>query len=154
MCQSVPWLLARTTDPQRGNSLHCTAENSLPLPNFYVRPKHILSATSAQNFSFLWFMPSLGVRSPWMCISSHCQKVFLWPVMENSILKFNKLTSFFVLCLWQWSEDFYITYLFFNWPKPRKHHFFSQFWAVEKKFKFESGQFSLALFGFTLCFLM
>ena len=23
----------RTTDAQRGNSLHCTAENSLPLPN-------------------------------------------------------------------------------------------------------------------------
>ena len=25
---------ARTTDAQRGNSLHCTAENSLPLSNF------------------------------------------------------------------------------------------------------------------------
>ena len=25
---------ARTTDAQRGNGLHCTAENSLPLPNF------------------------------------------------------------------------------------------------------------------------
>jgi len=25
---------SRTTDTQRGNSLHCTAENSLPLPNF------------------------------------------------------------------------------------------------------------------------
>ena len=24
----------RTTDTQRGKSLHCTAENSLPLPNF------------------------------------------------------------------------------------------------------------------------
>ena len=41
---------ARTTDAQRGNILHCTAENSLPLPNFQVRPKHILSATSAQFF--------------------------------------------------------------------------------------------------------
>ena len=29
---AVNW--ARTTDTQRGNSLHCTAENSLPLPNF------------------------------------------------------------------------------------------------------------------------
>ena len=27
-------LLSRTTDAQRGNSLYCTAENSLPLPNF------------------------------------------------------------------------------------------------------------------------
>ena len=27
-------LVPRTTDAQRGNSLHCTAENSLPLPNF------------------------------------------------------------------------------------------------------------------------
>ena len=26
--------ITRTTDAQRGNSLHCTAENSLPLPNF------------------------------------------------------------------------------------------------------------------------
>ena len=26
----------------------------------------ILSATSAQIFGFLWFMPSLGVRSPWL----------------------------------------------------------------------------------------
>ena len=25
---------SRTMDAQRGNSLHCTAENSLPLPNF------------------------------------------------------------------------------------------------------------------------
>ena len=43
----------RTTDAQRGNSLHCTAENSLPLPNFQVRPKQILSATSAQFFRYL-----------------------------------------------------------------------------------------------------
>ena len=28
------WECPRTTDAQRGNSLHCTAENSLPLPNF------------------------------------------------------------------------------------------------------------------------
>jgi hypothetical protein len=56
---------ARTTDAQSGNSLHCMAENSLPLPNFYVRPKHILSATSAQFFRYLWFIPSLGVRRPW-----------------------------------------------------------------------------------------
>ena len=28
------WLLPRTTDAQRGNSLHCTAENSIPIPNF------------------------------------------------------------------------------------------------------------------------
>ena len=25
---------ARTTDAQRGNSLHCTAGNSIPIPNF------------------------------------------------------------------------------------------------------------------------
>ena len=54
----------RTTDTQKENSLHCTAENSIPIPNFLVRPKHILSAISAQIFRFLWFMPSLGVCSP------------------------------------------------------------------------------------------
>ena len=42
---------ARTAQPK----------NQLPLPNFLVRPKHVLSATSAQIFRFL---PSLGVRSP------------------------------------------------------------------------------------------
>ena len=31
-------LWARTTDAQRGNSLHCTAENSLPLPNTALLP--------------------------------------------------------------------------------------------------------------------
>ena len=42
-----PRIESRTTDAQRENSLHCTAENSIPIPNFMVRPKHILSATSA-----------------------------------------------------------------------------------------------------------
>ena len=42
----------RTTYAQRGNSLHCTAENSIPMPNFQVRPEHILSATSAQFFTY------------------------------------------------------------------------------------------------------
>ena len=41
----------RTTDAQRGNSLHCTVENSIP--NFQVWRQHILSATSAQIFRFL-----------------------------------------------------------------------------------------------------
>ena len=43
----------RTTDTQRENSLHCTAENSLPLPNCMVWRQHILSATSAQFFRYL-----------------------------------------------------------------------------------------------------
>ena len=30
----VWWILSRTTDAQRGNSLHCKAENSIPIPNF------------------------------------------------------------------------------------------------------------------------
>ena len=54
------WCGTRTTDAQRGNSLHCTAENSIPIPNFQVRPKHILCATSAQFFRYLWFMPYIG----------------------------------------------------------------------------------------------
>ena len=60
------WLSPRTTDARWGNRFHCRAENPLPLPNFYLRPKHILSAISAQNFRFLWFMPSMGVGSPWL----------------------------------------------------------------------------------------
>ena len=57
--------LPRTTDSQRVNNLHFMAENSIKIPNFQVRPKHNLSATSAQFFRYFWFMPSLGVRSPW-----------------------------------------------------------------------------------------
>jgi hypothetical protein len=30
----LQYFAARTTDAQRGNSLHCTAENSIPIPNF------------------------------------------------------------------------------------------------------------------------
>ena len=55
----------RTTDAQRAHSLHCTAENSIPIPKFMVWRQHILSATSAQFFRWFWFMPSLDVRSPW-----------------------------------------------------------------------------------------
>ena len=53
------WWQARTKDAQRGNSLHCKAENSIPIPNFYVRPKHILSAKLAQFVRYFWFVPSL-----------------------------------------------------------------------------------------------
>ena len=60
----VPFSSARTTDAQWGNRLHCSAENQIPIPNLSVQLKYILSATSAQNFRVLWFMPSLGVRSP------------------------------------------------------------------------------------------
>ena len=28
------WNITWTTDAQRGNSLHCMAENSIPIPNF------------------------------------------------------------------------------------------------------------------------
>ena len=88
------WLaLARTTDAQRANSLHCTAENSIPIPNFKVWGQHILSATSAQFFRYLWFMPSLGVRSPW----HWPKKITLVCVM--SLLKKNQVSksSFFVI---------------------------------------------------------
>ena len=34
MPESTRSFKSRTTDAQRGNGLHCTAENSLPLPNF------------------------------------------------------------------------------------------------------------------------
>ena len=46
---------------RKSPSLHGRKSNSIP--NLLVRLKHILSATSAQFFRFV---PSLGVRSPWM----------------------------------------------------------------------------------------
>ena len=73
--RTFAWFTQRTTDTQRGNSLHCTAENSIPIPNFLVWPKHILSATLAQFFRYLWFMPSLGVRSLWSRLKNSSVKV-------------------------------------------------------------------------------
>ena len=70
----LPRLLTRTTDAQIGNSLYCTAENSIPFPNFLVQPKHILSATSAHFFRCLWNTPSLGVGSLWLWIQLHIMK--------------------------------------------------------------------------------
>ena len=55
---------SRTTDTRSENCLHCTAENPIPIPNSLIWLKHILSATAAQIFRYIWFMPSLGVRSP------------------------------------------------------------------------------------------
>ena len=71
-----PYILSRTTDTRWRNHLHCTPENKFPIPNFQVRPKHVLSAASAQNFRFFWFMPSLGVRS--LCI--------LWNTVQCAML--------------------------------------------------------------------
>ena len=65
----------QTSDTQKGNSFHCTAENSIPIPNFLVWPKHILSATLAQFFRYLWFMPSLGVCSLWSRLKNSSVKV-------------------------------------------------------------------------------
>ena len=61
---NTQYIGTRTTDAQRGNSLHWTAKNTISIPNFHVRPKHISSATSTKFYRYLWFMPSLGVRSP------------------------------------------------------------------------------------------
>ena len=41
----------------------------------YIRPKHILSTTLALIFRFLWFMPSLGVRT--LCFGKSKTKVLL-----------------------------------------------------------------------------
>ena len=49
---------------RKSSSLHSTKPTPAP-KIFWVRPKHILSATLAQIFRFLKFMPSLGVRSLW-----------------------------------------------------------------------------------------
>ena len=74
-------LTARTITQRWGNPFHCMAENPLPLPIFQLRLKHILSATSAQIFRYLWFMPSLGVRS--LCLTENviplklCMKYFM-----------------------------------------------------------------------------
>ena len=71
-------------DARWENRLHCTTENPLPLPNFYVRPKHILSATSAQICRFHWSMPSLGVRSPYNIL---CEPPFCLVYVERSLHK-------------------------------------------------------------------
>ena len=55
----------RTRDAQRGNSLHCTDKNSLPLPNFQLWSKHIFSATSSPIFQISLIYAFIGVCSLW-----------------------------------------------------------------------------------------
>ena len=45
----------------------------------YGRSIFCLSATSAQIFRFLWFMPSLGVRSPWVI------RLLRFTVLQNQL---------------------------------------------------------------------
>ena len=57
---------------RKSSSLH--SPKPTPTPKiFWVRPKHILSATLAQIFRFLWFTSSMGVRTP--CIAQMRQKL-------------------------------------------------------------------------------
>ena len=69
--------MPRYTDYERPrrNSFYCTAKNSLPLPNFQVRPNHILFATSSQFFRYLWFMPLLGACS--LCFTGFTKLVWI-----------------------------------------------------------------------------
>ena len=81
----------RTTDAQRGNSLHWKAENAHPLPNLYLRPKHILSATLAQFFRYLWFIGCLYSviwHIVWVFLVR--QIIFLKSIWK--LIKRNKLT--------------------------------------------------------------
>ena len=92
-CAAFPvlfYISPRTTDAQRGNSLHCMAKNSFPLPNFLVWLTHILSATSAWIFRYLWFMPSLGFRSP--CLQGNSIK-FSWNLIQSAQPQ-NRMKSF------------------------------------------------------------
>ena len=88
------------------------------------------------------------------CFEKYCKSI------SFASFLFNKLTFCFVSLashqpIWLWrslnGEDFY-TYLFFNKPNkllvgPTQHHFFSQFWAVEKKIQIWKWSISLALIG-------
>ena len=47
---------------RKSPSLH--SRKSTLTPKFFGRPKPILHAALAKIFKFIWFMPSLGVRSP------------------------------------------------------------------------------------------
>ena len=50
------YLLTRTTDAQRGNDLHCTAENSIPIPNFltWLGPISSKECRIRGNRNFAW----------------------------------------------------------------------------------------------------
>ena len=92
--------MARTTDARWGNRLHCTAKNPLPLPNFLVRPKDILSATSAKIFRFPWSsMPSLSICS--LCTWSSW---ILWHLSTPS----NSLCTILLGCVVRCSESAFL----------------------------------------------
>ena len=95
-----PCLVSRTTDARWGNRLHCTAENQLP-------PEHILSATPTQIFRFLWFMPSLDVRSP--CGNSCNLEGWFWYInlrLTSELLLALFIATLFVLNLSIYCKSF------------------------------------------------
>ena len=75
------YLSSRTTDAQRGNSLHCTAKNSIQ--NFQVRPKLFLSATSPRFFRYLYAF--IG------CPQSVVQLVVRWKTLRPTFLLILKI---------------------------------------------------------------
>ena len=67
--------MTTTTDYRRPGrkSPSLNGRKSTPTPKFLGTPKHILSATSAHFFRYIWLMTSLGVRSPYCqpCTPAH-----------------------------------------------------------------------------------
>ena len=70
---------------RKSPSLH--GRKSTPTLKFLDMAEAILSATLVQIFRFLWFMPLLGVRSPWFSTK--------WSMAINLIMGPNSATSKF-----------------------------------------------------------
>ena len=68
-----------------------------------------MSATSAQFFNYLWFMPSLGVRSPWLRTS-------VVPA-HNCMTEGQKLHPFNIAKLCCHLANLYIVWCNKNWTK-------------------------------------
>ena len=111
-------------------------ENQILIPNLEVRPKYILFATLAQNFRFLWFMPSLDVRSPCINLKSRPCEKFLADFRIFALLKtwgsafFRVLFSHGLDLKSSFSSSLYITYL----PNPcNESEFFRELYNRRQK---------------------
>jgi hypothetical protein len=65
------WVWSRTTDAQRGNSLHCKAENSIPIPNFRYG-RRIFCLPYRPNFSDIFDLCLYWVSV--VCGSDNCER--------------------------------------------------------------------------------
>ena len=89
------------------------AYTARPKIHSHSRPKHILSATLVQFFRYLWFMPSLDVRSPWIktIVKINVCRIWLYRMVVRKC--FVTVSYLFLLWVLNWWNKYWCPVYFF-----------------------------------------